>query len=106
MKRALLIIGFGLFLVGCNSNISNPSPVQAKQTMNINLAWQSVHGAQLGFFIEASIDGQNFTQILTVPDGVNAASIPVESGATYYFRMRSFNSAGTSNYTPVVTVKL
>lgn len=80
--------------------------MRAGATMNVNLAWQSVPGAQLGFDIEESVDGKNFMQILTVPDGVNFASIPVTSGSTYYFRMRSFNSVGTSNYTPVVTVRL
>ncbi len=106
MKKTFLTICFGLLLTGCNSTTSTPSPTQSATPLNVNLAWQSVPKAQLGFYIEASIDGTHFTQILTVPDGVNFASIPVESGSTYYFRMRSFNTAGASSYTPVVKVKL
>ena len=106
MKKVLLTFCFGLLLAGCNSSTSTPNPTASATTMNVNLAWQSIPGAQLGFYIEASTDDIHFTQILTVPDGANFASIPVESGSTYYFRMRSFNSSGTSNYTPVVTVKL
>src|SRR6185437_7669173 len=105
MKNSLFVICFGLLLAGCNSSISTPSPVQLSAApMNVNLGWRSTSGAQLGFYIEASTDGKNFAQVLTIPDGVDNARIAVQSGSTYYFRMRSFNSVGTSNYTPVVTV--
>jgi hypothetical protein len=111
MKYILLSLGLCLSLTACNG-INNAAPPsdgggdQKVTSRHVNLAWGATPGAQQGFYIEQSVDGANFAQVMTVPDGTTTASLLVLASGTYYFRIRSFNSVGVSPYTPVVVARL
>ena len=77
----------------------------------VKLVWADNSSSETGFRIERSTDGVSFTEIGTVGANVMAAS---DSGLmadrSYFYRVRSYNSVGTSDYsmigraTPVPTV--
>lgn len=65
----------------------------------IDLAWQDNSSSEQGFKIERSTDGSDFAQIATA--ATDATAYPdtgVSGGTTYFYRVRSYNSAGDSDY--------
>src|ERR1051325_867504 len=81
-----------------------PSGLTATAVSNdqINLAWSQGSGSEDGFKIERSADGVNFTQITTVGINVSSYSNTGLLGNTrYYYRVRSYNTAGNSGYSNV-----
>ena len=71
----------------------------AVSSSQINLTWTDNANNESGFRIEQSTDGTNFTQIATA--GSNAVSFSVtglSASTTYFYRVASFNSAGTSGF--------
>lgn len=108
MKKSCgFILALG-FLAGCgqkNQATSTPSAQGANPgaSSQVVLNWTSNKGEQQGFDVEESTDGVNFTQTQTVPDGTNTASITVSNPTQkYYFRIRGYNQAGFSPYSPTV----
>jgi hypothetical protein len=97
----LFIIALIFALQGCDPETTGSTPTSSP--LSVNLSWTSNRGEQQGFYIEESSDGNNFTQVQSVPDGVNSATVAVPSAGTYFFRMRGFNQAGNSPYTGVVS---
>src|ERR1700677_330122 len=110
MKKFNLFILFSLFCLveGCSAgksaqSLQNANGQPAQGSNQVNLNWTSNLGEQQGFYVEESSDGVNFSQVLTVPDGPNSATIALPSAGKYYFRVRGYNQAGNSPYTAVVT---
>jgi hypothetical protein len=112
MKYKILVFGlmFSTILSACgmqgNHGTTTVTGQQSNTGMQVNLAWSAVAGAQEGFYVEESTNGNTFTQISTVPDGINTLSVSVPSPGVYYFRVRSYNQAGTSPYTAVVPAQV
>ncbi|MFH1228372.1 MAG: fibronectin type III domain-containing protein, partial [Planctomycetota bacterium] len=76
----------------------------AVSSAQINLGWQDNSSVESGFKIERSLDGITFTQITTV--GANNISYPntgLAENTAYYYRIRSYNGNGDSNYSDVVS---
>ncbi|MFH1230934.1 MAG: fibronectin type III domain-containing protein [Planctomycetota bacterium] len=76
----------------------------AVSSSQINLTWQDNSNVESGFKIERSLDGVTFTQITTV--GANNISYPntgLAENTTYYYRIKSYNGNGDSNYSDVVS---
>jgi PKD repeat protein len=71
--------------------------VQRNNKTKATLTWTDNSGNETGFKIERSADGTTFTEIATV--GANVTRYQ-DSGAPkgYYYRVRAYNSAGTSGY--------
>lgn len=73
---------------------------------SVTLSWTDKSGDETGFKIERSTNGSKWTQVATV--GANVTSY-VNSGlkanTTYYFRVRSYNTAGNSAYSNTVSTK-
>ena len=66
----------------------------------IDLNWVDNSNNEDGFQIERSTDGTNFVQIIAVGADVTTYSdTGLNSGATYYYRVRAYNSYGSSSYT-------
>jgi fibronectin type 3 domain-containing protein len=65
----------------------------------INLSWTDNSNNETGFKIERSTDGVNFSQIATTAANVTTyASTGLNSGTTYWYRVRATNAAGDSAY--------
>lgn len=80
---------------------SAPSSLMAGSTTtsSITLTWTDNSNDESGFYIERSLNGTSWTQIASV--GINISSFlssGLSSGTAYYFRVRAFNSGGTSAY--------
>ena len=72
-------------------------------TGHVTLSWSANLGEQTVFYVEQSSDGVNFTQVQTVPNGTNQATLTgLKNGTTYYFRIHGNNPAGNSPSTQVL----
>jgi fibronectin type 3 domain-containing protein len=77
----------------------------ATASSTIVLSWTDNSNNEDGFAIEESTDGKNFTQIATV--GVNVAQYTVSGltpQATYYFRVRAYNSYQGQTYSAYTNI--
>ena len=82
--------------------------VQSVSVNRIELAWTDVSSNEAGFSIERCTKRgcQNFVQIGQVGSNTTTYVDNTVLGNTQYsYRMRAFNSAGTSSYTNVVSAK-
>jgi hypothetical protein len=122
--RFLIIVVFPLLLTACMDSSSNfgspatslngavsgsgsPSSSSSLPVGDVMLTWNANSGEQTGFYIEQSSDGVNFTQIQTIPDGVNQTTVSgLSQGKTYYFRVRGYNPVGTSLYSQTLTASI
>ncbi|MDO9535639.1 MAG: fibronectin type III domain-containing protein [Bacillota bacterium] len=71
----------------------------AASSDKIVLTWANNSNNETGFKIERKQGGGNYVQIATV--GANTRTYPdtnLSSSTTYYYRVRSYNSAGNSGY--------
>jgi hypothetical protein len=106
----VFILAFAAALVsGCN--ILPQNTVYASRALitappgTVQLSWEPSSGYPQGYYVEQSTDGTDFYQIqvVTFPE---ATVLSLPSGATYYFRVRSFNEAGISGYSAVIAAKV
>jgi hypothetical protein len=105
----LLFLGFA----GCGGRggggrtASSPpsNPTASVTSDRVLLSWSASSGLPDGYLVEQSSDGSSFTQIQTVTE-TTALVDGLTNGQRYFFRVRSFNSAGNSSYSPTVTVTL
>lgn len=66
----------------------------------INLSWTDNSSNEDGFQIERSTDNVNFTLLAaTGPNITTYGNTGLSANTTYYYRVRSFNTAGFSSYT-------
>ena len=73
----------------------------------VSLSWQDNSNAETGFKVERSLDGIAFTQQATVAANiVNYIDSGLAAGTTYYYRVCSYNDAGNSPYSNIVSVML
>ena len=84
-------------------NSTPPAPLPSG-TASLQLNWATVTGEQDGIYIEASIDGTNYTQVQSLPaDAITTTLTGLKEKTLYYMRIRSFNGAGNSPYTAVLS---
>jgi fibronectin type 3 domain-containing protein len=69
----------------------------------INLTWLNDSHDQDGFYLERSNDNTNFAAIATTAN-TEYADTGLTSGSQYFYRVRSYNSVGTSSYSNTVAV--
>lgn len=76
----------------------------ATTTIYVVLYWQDNSDNEEGFSIERSTDGINFGEITTTSENVNYyTDYNVESGITYYYKVRAYNEIGYSAYSNTAT---
>ncbi|HEX4086950.1 MAG TPA: fibronectin type III domain-containing protein [Chthoniobacteraceae bacterium] len=70
----------------------------------LSLNWTDNATNETGYYIEQSTDDTNFSVTGTVGEGVSTANISgLQPGATYYYRVRAYNTVGTSGYTNIAS---
>jgi hypothetical protein len=68
----------------------------------VDLSWQDNSTSESGFRVERSTDGVSFAEIGTAGrDVANSSDNVAAAGATYFYRVRAYNVAGTSAYSDV-----
>jgi hypothetical protein len=114
--KSLTTLSFGLIvfialLTGCSATSSsfgvslsgqkNVPPTKNNAPLaSVQLNWTASTGSPSGYFVEQSTDGVSFTQVQAVPSPTaSTATVTVQSGNKYYFRIRSYNQGGDSGYT-------
>jgi subtilisin family serine protease len=79
---------------------------QAISKSQINLSWTDTAGNEDGFTVERSADGVNFTVVATL--GVNSvkySDLGLSTFTFYSYRVRAFNTTGTSASSNTVKVR-
>ena len=79
--------------------------VRSAEYNRVSLAWLDNATNEAGYKLERSNDGVGFAEIATL--GADIGSYidgSVNARSTYYYRVRAFNSAGTSGYSNAVNV--
>jgi len=78
----------------------------ALSSSQIGLTWQDNSLDEEGFELERSLDGAAFNLMATL--GANVTSftdVGLQRNQRYYYRVRAFNSGGSSSYSNVASVK-
>ena len=72
----------------------------------INLSWTQNSSNEDGFIVERSSNGTSFTVIATTGPNATAYSVTgLASNTRYYFRVRAFNSLGSSAYSNTLNIR-
>ena len=95
---------------GASDTLRPPTGVEAwaKLGQSASLDWDylSVDGED-GFIVEQSTDGSNFSEIARLPADSNYIFLAdLDGGATYSWRVKSFNGSGKSAASDVVSLKI
>ena len=87
------------------TNVSIPGILQflVQKPSSIEIGWQDNSEEEIGFQIERSLDGINFTQLATVAENVTSYldNDPLVS-TNYFYRVRAEFSNGTSEYSNTI----
>jgi hypothetical protein len=87
---------------------NTPSNLTAKMISptTVELRWKDNSSDEIGFKIERSFDGQNFTQIAKViANTTKFTNTGLPAGRTVYYRIRSYNAVELSGFSNVASVK-
>jgi hypothetical protein len=103
LKRHLLLLALLLVsFAGCGKGGGMGDGSGGTTTPSVHLvnnrallSWSASSGMPDGYYVDQSTDGTNWTQIQNVTETSTYVD-GLTSGTKYYFRVRSYNSAGTS----------
>ena len=74
----------------------------ASSYTQIDLSWLDISSNETGFKVERSDDGNSWSEIAALPgNSTNFSDSTASSGATYNYRVFSYNSAGPSGYSNI-----
>ncbi len=103
-------IDYGIFTSNCGENVQIPlSPTgltySAAYSDRIDLYWTDNSDNELGFSIERSTGGGDFSEIDTVDEDVTGYNnMGLQSQTTYTYRVCAYNAAGSSTYSNEISV--
>jgi hypothetical protein len=79
------------------------APASSDPATRLAVSWTASTGAE-GYRLERSADGQSFAEIAQVGGGtLSYTNTGLASSTTYFYRVRAFNSAGSSGYSSVAS---
>jgi titin len=83
-----------------------PRSISAKviKSSLVSIGWLDSSSSETGFSIERSTDGVNFTQVRTMGANATGASDLPPAPGLYYYQVRAFNAAGTSEAAEITAV--
>jgi len=101
------------------SNVANATTLQAlptapttltataASTSQINLSWTDNASNEIGYKVERSTDGTNFTEIAgsLAANATTYADNGLTANTTYHYRVRAFNAGGNSGYSNTANAK-
>ena len=77
----------------------------AASDSEIALSWVDASSDENGFYLERSGANQNFVQIASLPaNTITYLDDNLQADTLYYYRTRSFNSAGSSSYSDTAII--
>jgi fibronectin type 3 domain-containing protein len=79
----------------------------AVSSSQVQLTWTDTANNEVGFRIYRSLDGKTFTEIakLNMVNVTSYSDSGLSSNTTYYYRLRTYNAAGNSAYTGIVSIR-
>ena len=78
----------------------------ALSSSQIRLTWTDNSNNENAFKLYRSLDGTTFTEIAKPgPNATTYTDTGLASGTTYYYRIRSYNEAGSSAYSAIKSAK-
>src|SRR6185503_7847470 len=70
----------------------------------IALSWMDATATELGFIVERSLDGTNFTQMAALPaNTTNLLDVPLPIGVTFFYRVLAFSPSGQSDFSNIAS---
>lgn len=119
MKKILFAYGLCIILFGCTSSDDNSNDntvvipaapvnlISSSVTANqVNLSWNDNSTTEEGFKIERKTSTGNYTIVGSVnPNVINFSDTGLSPNTTYLYRVYSYNSAGNSSFSNVLTIQ-
>jgi fibronectin type 3 domain-containing protein len=97
------------FRAGSSNTVPNEPTGLGATTISgsqINLVWTDNASNETGFRVERSTNGTTFTEIAVLAaNSVTYSSTGLTAGATYWYRVRAYNSKGNSGYSNVASAQ-
>ncbi|MDD5145487.1 MAG: fibronectin type III domain-containing protein [Candidatus Pacebacteria bacterium] len=79
----------------------------ASSTSFVVLNWQDNSTNETGFKVEKSTNGVDFAEIYSLPaNSTNCYDYDVAPGTTYYYRVKTYNAAGDSEYSNIASATI
>lgn len=113
MKRLAIVFVLAMLTTGCEMKGGDPVitttgkiPAPTVTKVPVTLTWAPATGTVQGYKIEGSLDNVTFMELGTAPANANGVIVNALKGATFYFRVRAYNSGGNGPYTAVTQITL
>ncbi len=101
----LLCASFAL-ASACPPDAPTAFAARALSSQSVGLTWRDVADNETGFRCERSTDGTTFQSLAALPaNAVSHRDAGLTSRTDYFYRIRAFNDAGESAWSPTVQVK-
>ena len=113
MKRLIFVFTMAILASACQMKGGDPVvtstgkvPIPTIAKRQVTLTWTRSTGSVQGYKIEGSLDNTNFIELGYIEGQADGVTVNLDTGATYYFRVRAFNQGGNGPYSAVSSVSI